>query len=63
MKTPKNALPLLTRAESDLMRLLWTHGPLTVQSLTERLERQVAYNTVLTLVRILEQKGYVAHFS
>ena len=51
----------LTRAESELMRLLWDQGPLTVTQLQERLERTVAYTTVLTLVRILEKKGYVAH--
>ncbi|MFZ5468274.1 MAG: BlaI/MecI/CopY family transcriptional regulator [Myxococcota bacterium] len=54
-------LPLLTRAETEVMRLLWQHGPSTVQQLMERMERQVAYTTVLTIVRILEQKGYIAH--
>jgi BlaI family penicillinase repressor len=60
------ALPLLTRAESELMRLLWGEGPATIHVLLERVEGSgvrpaPAYNTVLTLVRILEQKGYVAH--
>lgn len=58
MKTPRT---YLTRAESELMRLLWVHGPLTVTQLMGRLDRTVAYTTVLTLVRILEKKGYVAH--
>lgn len=51
----------LTRAESELMQLLWRHGPSTVQQLLERLDRKVAYTTVLTTVRILEQKGYAKH--
>ena len=55
------AKPYLTRAESELMQLLWKHGPSTVQQLLERLDREVAYTTVLTTVRILEQKGYAAH--
>lgn len=53
--------PYLTRAESELMQLLWRHGPSTVQQLLERLGREVAYTTVLTTVRILEQKGYAKH--
>lgn len=53
--------PYLTRAESELMQLLWKRGPSTVQQLLEGLGRDVAYTTVLTTVRILEQKGYVTH--
>lgn len=53
--------PYLTRAESELMQLLWKRGPSTVQQLLEGLDREVAYTTVLTTVRILEQKGYVNH--
>jgi|CXWL01.1.fsa_nt_gi predicted transcriptional regulator len=62
MSKPKSSpLPILTRAESEIMHLLWTHGPLTVNGLLDRTDRSAAYNTVLTLTRILEQKGYVAH--
>lgn len=43
------------------MRALWDGGPGTVQELVTRLERPLAYNTVLTTVRVLEQKGYVKH--
>lgn len=50
--------PYMTRAESELMQLLWKHGPSTVQQLLEKMEREVAYTTVLTMVKILEQKGY-----
>jgi len=57
----KSPITYLTRAESELMRLLWDQGPLTVTQLQERLERTVAYTTVLTLVRILEKKGYASH--
>ena len=60
MKT-KPPLPLLTRAESQVMAGLWEGGPQTVHQLLERLESGWAYTTLLTLVRILEQKGYVLH--
>jgi BlaI family penicillinase repressor len=61
MKRTKPELPLLTRAESELMRLFWEHGPMTVHEVAAGVGRELAYNTVLTLVRILEQKGYVTH--
>lgn len=54
-------MPLLTRAESELMALFWERGPRTVHELAAGLPRPLAYTTVLTLVRILEQKGYVTH--
>lgn len=59
MKKP--ALPILTRAESEVMAALWKHGRLTVHALVEALERPVAYTTALTLLRILQQKGYAKH--
>ncbi len=61
MGARKTSLPILTRAESELMHALWKGGPATVQQLVERLARPLAYTTVLTMVRVLERKGYVAH--
>src|SRR5262249_40113184 len=45
------------------MDVLWQIGPSTVQQVLETLPNQpaLAYNSVLTTVRILEQKGYVEH--
>jgi BlaI family transcriptional regulator, penicillinase repressor len=57
----KAALPILTRAESEVMAALWKHERLTVHALVEALERPLAYTTALTLLRILQQKGYVRH--
>ncbi len=53
----------LTDGELRLMRVLWTRARATVSEVVELLtgERRPAYNTVLTLLRILEQKGYVRH--
>ena len=53
--------PVLTRAESQVLQAVWDLGAGTVQQILERLGKDLAYTTVLTLVRILEQKGYVDH--
>jgi predicted transcriptional regulator len=57
----KAPLPILTRAESEVMAALWTHERLTVHALVEALDRPIAYTTALTLLRILQQKGYAKH--
>ncbi len=52
----------LTEAELRLMEVLWNKGRATVAEVTEALPPPpLAYNTVLTTMRILEQKGYVSH--
>jgi len=53
----------LTEAELPIMEVLWDKGVATVGEVAEGLskDRAVAYNTVLTLMRILERKGYVQH--
>jgi predicted transcriptional regulator len=54
--------PTLTEAEYRLMDILWTNGPLSVADVAEKVgEPPLAYNTVLTTLRILEQKGYLGH--
>ena len=51
----------LTERESDIMAVLWEHGPSTVAEVRDRLSDDLAYNTVLTMLRILEEKGYAGH--
>lgn len=53
----------LTEAELRLMRLLWRIGECSVQDLVSAMpeDGRLAYNSVLTTVRILETKGYVEH--
>lgn len=53
----------LTEAELRLMDVLWEKGAATVGEVSAALtgEPGLAYNTVLTTFRILEQKGYVRH--
>ena len=45
------------------MNVLWDKGPCTVQQVLDALpgETSLAYNSVLTTIRILEKKGYVQH--
>lgn len=49
-----------TDRELDIMAVLWNRGPSTVAEVQEDLEDDLAYNTVLTMLRILEDKGYVS---
>jgi predicted transcriptional regulator len=51
----------LTDREADVMQVLWEHGPSVVNEVKDRLADELAYTTVLTILRTLEQKGYVKH--
>ena len=53
----------LTEAELRLMDVLWHKGRATVQEVLDSLppKQPLAYNSVLTTIRILEKKGYVRH--
>ena len=60
---PPKKSATLTEAELRLMKILWTRGESTVGELVAALPKKnsLAYNSVLTTIRILEQKGYVQH--
>ena len=60
---PPRKSPTLTEAELRLMEVLWEKGPATVQQVQDNLpaKEPLAYNSVLTTIRILEKKGYVRH--
>jgi predicted transcriptional regulator len=53
----------LTEAELRLMKILWDRGEMVVSELVAAMPEgaSLAYNSVLTTIRILEQKGYVKH--
>lgn len=53
----------LTEAELRIMNVLWERGSATVHEVLETLPPKpaLAYNSVLTIIRILENKGYVKH--
>jgi predicted transcriptional regulator len=52
---------VLADREADLMDVLWDDGPSTVAEVRKRLKVKLAYNTVLSILRTLETKGYVGH--
>jgi predicted transcriptional regulator len=52
---------LLTDREADIMQVLWEFGPSVVSEVRDRLSDELAYTTVLTILRTLESKGYVKH--
>jgi predicted transcriptional regulator len=53
----------LTEVELRLMEIVWASGPATVAQIVEAIPAQErpAYNTVQTMMKILERKGYVTH--
>jgi BlaI family penicillinase repressor len=53
--------PTFTDRELDVMSILWQRGPSTVAEVRARLTDDLAHNTVLTVLTVLESKGYVAH--
>ena len=60
---PPRQSPTLTEAELRIMNVLWERGSGTVQQVLDALTEKpaLAYNSVLTTVRVLEKKGYVKH--
>jgi BlaI family penicillinase repressor len=55
--------PTLTEAELRLMNVIWTKGNASVGDVVDALSKRspLAYSTVLTTLRILEDKGYLGH--
>jgi len=56
-------LPALSPSETEILRLVWQLGRATVQQVCDKLpaRRKIAYATVQTLLRRLENKGYLKH--
>lgn len=53
---------MLTDAELEIMQVVWDQGKATVRSVYEALNqrRKVAYTTVLTMMKLLEHKGFLS---
>ena len=60
---PPRPSETLTAAELRIMNVLWLKGSGTVQSILDALVEKpaLAYNSVLTTIRVLERKGFIAH--
>jgi|SRR5262249_6442599 len=56
-----DSLPQLGDLEREVMQLIWADGPLTAETVRERLARRLKESTVRTVLRRLEEKGYVEH--
>jgi predicted transcriptional regulator len=54
---------VLSGREMDVMNVLWARGSATVSEVLEELRDELAYTTVLTILRRLEEKGHVRHDS
>ncbi len=50
-----------TARELDVMGILWDRGPSTVSEVRAALSDDLAYTTVLTILRVLSDKGHVSH--
>ncbi|MEP6621565.1 MAG: BlaI/MecI/CopY family transcriptional regulator [bacterium] len=51
----------LTQRELDIMSVLWDLGEATVNEVRERVDPDLAYTSVSSMIRMLEMKGYVSH--
>jgi BlaI family penicillinase repressor len=56
-----NTPPDLGDLELEAMQLIWTEGPMTAELVRERLARKLKESTVRTVLRRLEDKGYLGH--
>ena len=54
---PKKKNEQLTPLELEIMQVLWETGPASVQMVQEKLERELAYTTVQTMLNVLLKKG------
>jgi BlaI family transcriptional regulator, penicillinase repressor len=56
-------LPSPTPREMEILKVLWEKGPSSVRAVHRYLaqDEDLAYNTIQTLLRIMEEKGLVAH--
>ena len=60
-KLMDETLPDLGDLERDVMQLVWAQGPITAEVVREQLPRRLKESTVRTVLRRLEEKGYVGH--
>ena len=60
-KQMDETLPDLGDLERDVMQLVWAKGPITAEVVREQLPRRLKESTVRTVLRRLEEKGYVGH--
>lgn len=47
--------------EREVLELVWTHGPISADAVQKRLEKALKESTVRTVLKRLEEKGYLKH--
>lgn len=52
---------VLADREAEIMEVLWDRGPSTVTEVKDHVADELAYTTVLTILRNLEAKGFITH--
>jgi BlaI family transcriptional regulator, penicillinase repressor len=57
----KRKLPALGDLEHELLTILWTHGEMTAFAVRKHVSRKLKDSTIRTVLRRLEEKGYVTH--
>jgi len=57
----RDPLPDLGELERGVMQLVWRHGPITAEAVRAKLGRPLKESTIRTVLRRLEDKGYVTH--
>lgn len=50
----------LTACEAEVMNVVWSQSSVTVQDVVDSIPRELAYTTVMTTMKILEDKGFIA---
>lgn len=58
---PRKPSKTFTDKELEIMRLIWELGEATVKDLQDHLPGDRHYNSVLTIIRVLERKGHLTH--
>jgi BlaI family transcriptional regulator, penicillinase repressor len=58
---PRKPAKTYTDKELEIMRVIWEAGEATAKQIQERLPDNRHYNSVLTIIRVLERKGHLTH--
>lgn len=58
---PRKPSKTFTDKELEIMQAIWELGEATVKELQEQLPGDQHYNSVLTIIRVLERKGHLTH--
>src|SRR5215813_15272438 len=58
---PRQPSKTFTDKELEIMRVIWERGEATAKEIQEALPGERHYNTVLTIIRVLERKGHLTH--